>query len=340
MTTPPSRLRCPATGVPSSRTARRGVCESNTAAPSSPGASSEIPTDIFGSVCATKCGRTSWSPSQRRQPFHGLRMRYRRSARNRQRAPSIQRLVDEALFLNRVSDQHPLHRVPLHQAVPPTRRHRSRRSWLRVGHTSNSSRCPRWRRPGLGILTSTNARSRWRSIIMDTHRLRPDVHRACPPSTLRTSERRHGRLSQASKDWRASLARPWYRKTPAILLDESDEGQRLRSSKPFAGIVTEEERVAIIERFTPQWPSIPFKRATGSSRRLRSGSSRTVRSSPSSTPATRQIADSSRKRLLNQSASSRNPGSTVMTPKRRASGNPSRSLRGNGNPAGICGLQE
>ena len=43
-----------------------------------------------------------------------------------------------------------------------------------------------------------------------------------------------------------------------ILLDESDEGQRLRSSKPFAGIVTEEERLAIIARHPPPWPSAPY----------------------------------------------------------------------------------
>ena len=61
--------------------------------------------------------------------------------------------------------------------------------------------------------------------------------------------------------WKAILARPWS-EIRAVLLEESDEGQRLRSSKPFAGIVTEEERVAIIERFPPPWPSIPYKPAT------------------------------------------------------------------------------
>ena len=43
-----------------------------------------------------------------------------------------------------------------------------------------------------------------------------------------------------------------------MLLEESDEGQRLRSSKPFIGIVTQEERLEIIRRFPPPWPHVPY----------------------------------------------------------------------------------
>ena len=69
---------------------------------------------------------------------------------------------------------------------------------------------------------------------------------------LAGEEERHGTLSQASLEWKQILTRPWS-EIRKILLDESDEGQRLRSSKPFAGIVTEEERLAIIEQYPPPW---------------------------------------------------------------------------------------
>ena len=45
---------------------------------------------------------------------------------------------------------------------------------------------------------------------------------------------RQGRLSRASEEWLAILDRPWA-EIRAILLDGSDEGQRLRSSHPFSG---------------------------------------------------------------------------------------------------------
>ena len=55
----------------------------------------------------------------------------------------------------------------------------------------------------------------------------------------------HGTLSRASKEWEQLLIRPWS-EVRAILLKESDEGQRLRSAHPFRGIVTEEERLEIM----------------------------------------------------------------------------------------------
>ena len=74
---------------------------------------------------------------------------------------------------------------------------------------------------------------------------------------LENERRRHGRLSQASRKWKEILTRPWA-KVREMLLEESDEGQRLRSSKPFAGIVTEDERLKIIRRFPPPWPHVPY----------------------------------------------------------------------------------
>lgn len=47
-----------------------------------------------------------------------------------------------------------------------------------------------------------------------------------------------------AREWLIILERPWD-EVRAILLDESDEGQRLRQSDPFTGILTPQERWAI-----------------------------------------------------------------------------------------------
>ena len=74
---------------------------------------------------------------------------------------------------------------------------------------------------------------------------------------LADEEERYASLCQASREWKQILTRPWS-EVRRILLDESDEGQRLRSSKPFASVVTEEERLAIIEQYPPPWPFVPY----------------------------------------------------------------------------------
>ena len=56
-----------------------------------------------------------------------------------------------------------------------------------------------------------------------------------------------GKLGLADREWSAILNRPWA-EIREILLDDSEEGQRLRSSHPFRGIVSKEERRAIIAR--------------------------------------------------------------------------------------------
>ena len=71
--------------------------------------------------------------------------------------------------------------------------------------------------------------------------------------------RRHGGLSRAHREWAEILERPWA-EIREILLDESDEGQRLRSSSPFVGIVTEEERWRVIARHLPPAPLRPITR--------------------------------------------------------------------------------
>ena len=67
---------------------------------------------------------------------------------------------------------------------------------------------------------------------------------------LERERARRGKLSRARDEWRTILERPWA-EIRAILLDPSDEGQRLRSSHPFSGLVTEDERYAITARHPP-----------------------------------------------------------------------------------------
>jgi hypothetical protein len=45
----------------------------------------------------------------------------------------------------------------------------------------------------------------------------------------------------SAREWRTLLEKPW-EEVRAILLDESDEGQRLRQTDPFCGILTPAER--------------------------------------------------------------------------------------------------
>ena len=59
---------------------------------------------------------------------------------------------------------------------------------------------------------------------------------------LRRWRRIRGRtLPPCREEWKELLKRPWS-EIRDILLDESDEGQRLRSSHPFAGVLSEKER--------------------------------------------------------------------------------------------------
>lgn len=45
----------------------------------------------------------------------------------------------------------------------------------------------------------------------------------------------------SAREWLALVEKPW-EEVRAILLDESDEGQRLRQTDPFCGILTPAER--------------------------------------------------------------------------------------------------
>ena len=57
--------------------------------------------------------------------------------------------------------------------------------------------------------------------------------------------RQRGHLPRCHVEWKALIERHPWEHLRELLLDESDEGQRLRSSHPFKGLVTEAERRAI-----------------------------------------------------------------------------------------------
>ena len=54
-------------------------------------------------------------------------------------------------------------------------------------------------------------------------------------------------LPRNQTEWLEILERPWP-EVRAILLQPGDEGRRLRSSHPFTGLLTEDERYAIHSR--------------------------------------------------------------------------------------------
>ena len=57
--------------------------------------------------------------------------------------------------------------------------------------------------------------------------------------------RTNGRPNGCHIEWMELLAEKPWSELRAMLLEESDEGQRLRSSLPFAGVLTEEERRSV-----------------------------------------------------------------------------------------------
>ena len=64
----------------------------------------------------------------------------------------------------------------------------------------------------------------------------------------RWTRHKSGYLPRCHAEWKELIeTHPWER-LREILLEESDEGQRLRSSHPFTGLLTEDERDAIYAR--------------------------------------------------------------------------------------------
>jgi hypothetical protein len=56
---------------------------------------------------------------------------------------------------------------------------------------------------------------------------------------------------QALREWEQILSRNSQEQILAILTQDNDEGQRLRQSDPFIGILTEKERMWFLENYEP-----------------------------------------------------------------------------------------
>ena len=57
---------------------------------------------------------------------------------------------------------------------------------------------------------------------------------------------------QSLMEWKAILEESSLEETIRTLTEESEEGQRLRQSNPFAGILSEEERMTIFRKYESQ----------------------------------------------------------------------------------------
>ena len=104
-------------------------------------------------------------------------------------------------------------------------------------------------------------------IIVKRTRRRSDAHRG------RASQpRERGATPRAAPPGKQGVERrscpgPGLKCPRDVLLEESDEGQRLRSSKPCAGFVTEEERLEIFRRFPPSLAAhVPYAPRRGPGR--------------------------------------------------------------------------
>ena len=62
-------------------------------------------------------------------------------------------------------------------------------------------------------------------------------------------EHQRGRVSPGLLEWKQILDTRPYREILNLLCEESDRADRLRHATPFCGVLTEQERAAIYERY-------------------------------------------------------------------------------------------
>jgi hypothetical protein len=74
-------------------------------------------------------------------------------------------------------------------------------------------------------------------IARENLRLWKKIHRPCPA---------------ALREWEEILAKKSIKQVLAILTQDNDEGQRLRQSDPFVGILTEDARTWFLESYEPE----------------------------------------------------------------------------------------
>lgn len=76
----------------------------------------------------------------------------------------------------------------------------------------------------------------------------PELVRTGLESIERWTRHKGGYVPQCHTEWKTLIeTHPWER-LREMLLEESDEGQRLRSSHPFTGLLTQDERDAMYAR--------------------------------------------------------------------------------------------
>lgn len=75
----------------------------------------------------------------------------------------------------------------------------------------------------------------------------PALARKGLANLARLRTQRGGTLNGCDEEWEKLLQRLEWNAVRALLLDEADEGQRLRAANPFTGILSEAERDAIHE---------------------------------------------------------------------------------------------
>lgn len=101
---------------------------------------------------------------------------------------------------------------------------------------------------GLGTCTATG--ECWRSRALPwtgSTATRPIVQRGLD-NIERWTRQNGGDVPRAHAEWRELIECHTWTDLRAILLQENDEEQRLRSSHPLAGIITQEERNAILAK--------------------------------------------------------------------------------------------
>ena len=67
----------------------------------------------------------------------------------------------------------------------------------------------------------------------------------------RLRAQRGGALNGCDEEWERILQQRKWCEVRTLLLDETDEGQRLRAANPFTGILSQEERNAVHEAYRP-----------------------------------------------------------------------------------------
>ena len=73
----------------------------------------------------------------------------------------------------------------------------------------------------------------------------PSLVRVGTENIERWTRQKGGYLPRCHAEWKQLIEQHPWKVLREMLLEESDEGQRLRSSHPFVGIVTEQERAKI-----------------------------------------------------------------------------------------------